>query len=369
MEDSWYNQLRGKILANPDLYPHFKVENNLIFKHIVNKLPVKTNLSEWKLLVPILQRPEILKQCHDSSTSAHFGFFKTLKRISEDYYWPKMRKDILRYVKSCKVCGSQKVSFSRYGLMGKEKKVEFPWQIISADIFGPVTRSKRGYSYLLVVADWFTKYVLVHPMRSATAQTVSRFMENEVFLVYGVPQFIITDNGKQFASSHFRKLAERYKVQKIWFNAKYHPQVNPVERSNATIGTAIRSYIQDNHQDWDLEIHRVAHAIRTATHEVTGFPPTFLNFGRKVPISGDFYGQVESTEGIQLEPGDRNKYADDVSKLSDLYKTVVDRLHDSYKKNQKTYNLRRREIVYAVGDKVWKKIKYYLMLLKIFQLS
>ncbi|KAJ8950550.1 hypothetical protein NQ318_015682 [Aromia moschata] len=269
----------------------------------------------------------------------------TLRRIGEEFYWPRMRQDILRYIKSCRICNSQKVPFSRYGLMGAEKKVEFPWQVVCADIWGPVPR------------NWFTKYVLVHPMRKATAQAVTKFMENEVFLVYGVPQFVIVDNGKQFACRLFKDLAERYKVQKIWFNAKFHPQTNPVERCNATIGAAIRSYVNDNQQDWDLEIHRVAHAIRTATHEVTGFPPTFLNFGRKVPISGDYYGQVNSTEGIQLAPGDRNNYSEDLANLPELYRTVKQRLHESYQKSRQRYNLRRREVTYEVGDKVWKRNK------------
>lgn len=68
-------------------------------------------------------------------------------------------------------------------------------------------------------------------------------MENDVFLVYGVPQIIICDNGTQFVGKVFKNLVEKYNVQKIWLNAKYHPQCNFVERSNKTVGTAIRSYI------------------------------------------------------------------------------------------------------------------------------
>ncbi|KAJ8909441.1 hypothetical protein NQ315_014496 [Exocentrus adspersus] len=106
-----------------------------------------------------------------------------------------------------------------------------------------------------------------------------------------------------------------------------------------------------------MEIYRVAQAIRTATHEVTGFPPSFINFGRKVPISGDYYGQVESTDGYQLAPADREPYVDDISQLPDLYSKVREKLHSAYKRSQKTYNLRRREITYNVGDKVWKRNK------------
>lgn len=63
---------------------------------------------------------------------------------------------------------------------------------------GPFPRSSKGNSYLLVIGDWFTKYTLPYPMRQATAKSIVKFIENQVFLVFGVPQFIICDNGIQY---------------------------------------------------------------------------------------------------------------------------------------------------------------------------
>src|SRR5699024_4451212 len=140
-------------------------------------------------------------------------------------------------------CAEQKVpGIARAGLMGSEKTVRFPFQIIAVDIMGPMPRSVSGNSYLLVVTDWYTKYVLLHPMRRATASSIVKFVEDKVFLVYGVPQFIICDNGTQFAGKEFKQLAQKYSVQKIWYNARYHPQCNFTERTNLTVGIAIRSY-------------------------------------------------------------------------------------------------------------------------------
>lgn len=58
-------------------------------------------------------------------------------------------------------------------------------------------------------------------MRKAAAENITKFMENEVFPVFGVPQFIICDNGTQFAGRVFKKLTKTYEVQKIWYNARY----------------------------------------------------------------------------------------------------------------------------------------------------
>lgn len=58
------------------------------------------------------------------------------------------------------------------------------------------------------------------------------------------------------------------------------PKLTP-QIVNRVINTMIRSYIKDNHQSWDENLHKFGFALRTAVHEVTGFSPAYLNFGRE----------------------------------------------------------------------------------------
>ncbi|CAH2009085.1 unnamed protein product [Acanthoscelides obtectus] len=282
-----------KVENNPELYPSFKVENNILYKHILSDNPLAETYTDWKIVVPAPNRSKLLKMYHDDPTSGHLGVFKTLSRISAIYYWPKMKQSVQFYVHSCKVCSQCKPSnLPQAGLMGKYRDIKYPFQMISADLLGPYPRSKKGNRFLLVVCDWFTKLVLVHPMPKATSSSIVKFLENQVFLIFGVPQIIVVDNGPQFISKEFKALADSYKVQKIWYSARYTPQVNPTERVNRTIVTAIRSYIKDSHKTWDESIHQIAQAIRLAKHEVTGYSPSFLNFYRNVPVDGSFYGKI-----------------------------------------------------------------------------
>ena len=108
----------------------------------------------------------------------------------------------------------KKSRVTRIGLMGSEKIVKFPFQIISMDILGPLPRSMQGNTNLLVVTDWFTKYVLLFPLKHPKAAHIVKLVE-QVFLIFGVPQFIICDNGTQFAGRVFKSLVEEYQVQKI----------------------------------------------------------------------------------------------------------------------------------------------------------
>jgi len=355
--DAWYRSMLENIQQSPNSYPQWKIDRGQVFKFIPCQLPVKSNIREWKLLVPKSQRLEVIKSCHDPAICAHLGFYKSLARVQESYYWPNMRHDILKYVRRCKICGAQKLSFKgRMGLFGNEKHVQYPWQIIAVDLVGPLPRSTKGFTHILTVTDWFTKYTLVHPLRKATAPSIVKFIEDEVFLIFGACQFVICDNGSQFAGHVFKQLMDKYQVQKIWFTPRYSPQCNPVERCHLSLVTSLRCYVKD-HKDWDKELAKVRQAINTAKHEVTGFSPSFLNFGRYVPMSGKYYGKIETTKNLEITPGDRKAYAEDISHLPKIFQEVQEKLHTAYTRNAKAYNLRKRDTVFQNGEKVWRKNK------------
>lgn len=153
--------------------------------------------------------------------------------------------------------------------MGGKPNVTQPWQMISLDLVGPLPRTYKGYRFILVVVDYFSKFVRLFPLRSATSSAVNDKLENEIFLLFGVPQFLLCDNGKQFTSKSFVNLCKSYNV-KIIFNALYHPQTNPTERVNRVVKTMIAFYVQDDQRRWEEYLGKCSCAIRTSVHEATG---------------------------------------------------------------------------------------------------
>lgn len=351
--DSWYDGMLDKVSGNPDSFPTFRVENNVLYKHIFSSQDAASN---WKIVVPTANRPEILTEFHDNETAGHFGVFKTYNRIAELYYWPKMRQDVVRHIRACKICAACKAdNFPQAGLMGNYRNINYPFQLISADLLGPYPRSKNGARHLLVVIDWFTKFVLVHPLSNPTAKSITKFLENQVFLIFGVPQIVSVDNGPQFLSNEFKSLCKSYNVQKIWYNARYHPQINHTERINRVITTAIRSYIRDNHRDWDKSIHKIALAINLSRQESTKYSPSFLTFSRNVPVDGSFYGIISDNANNRPEISENLLDPEFSQKIPEIYKKVQARLYKSYLNSVPRYNLRRRDVKYQVGDSVWKR--------------
>jgi hypothetical protein len=181
---------------------------------------------------------------------------------------------VYRYVRRCPVCASVK-SEQRppAGTMGTGPEISRPWQMISADLFGPLPRNTNGDEYVLVITDYFSKFPLLVPVRSPTARKAIDEIERRVFLMFGVPEFIIVDNGVEFGRSReFQNFLNNYGVTP-YYNSLYTSQNNPTEQVNRTMKSLIASYTDQDQRKWDENSDRVACGLRTAKHEATKQTP------------------------------------------------------------------------------------------------
>ncbi|KAJ3628606.1 hypothetical protein MTP99_015902 [Tenebrio molitor] len=273
-----------------------------------------------------------------------------------------MRADVCRYVRRCPVCASVKPE-QRFpaGTMGSRPVISRPWQLISADLFGPLPRSTNGHEYVLVVTDYFSKFPLFVPVRSPTARKIIDEIERRVFLMFGVPEYIIVDNGVQFGRSReFQDFLVNYGV-KPYYNSLYTPQNNPTERVNRTMKSLIVSYIDQDQRKWDNDLDRVACALRTARHEATRQTPYYLNFGTEMIDHGSEHERRRVRESLDEAPPDDNAAEDQErvrlseSKLDRIRRLVTGLINKYRDKAKRYYDAKRREIEYSVGDLVWKK--------------
>lgn len=353
--DNWYLKLREKIIRDPILYRQWRVQNNVIYKYVQGSPPELTDEEDhWKIVIPKEHRQFLLNKEHSQPTSAHPGVFKTYQRLRQKFYWPKMKSDVIKFVKRCKTCIAYKVVQDKpCGLMGTRPVISKPFQLISVDIVGPLPRSSKGYLYILVVCDYFSKFVLTFPLRAASAKIISQHIENDVFLLFGVPQFLVSDNGTQFRSVEFKNLCQKYNTT-ILYTALYHPQSNPTERTNRVIKTMLAVHVQENHRKWDVFLSPVTCAIRTLVHEVTGHTPYFILFGREHVIDGKRFAPVNVADK-NLTYDRSEERIDRRSGFEKLFTEVKEKLKSAYEKYSRQYNLRRRHVEYHIGDEVWRR--------------
>lgn len=350
--DKWYTKMLEKVTKEPQAYPQWRVEDGILWKDIPDAELLQEEES-WKMVIPKDLRNRTLAECHDKPTAGHQGVLKTYKRLQNNYYWPKMRKDVATYVSKCKTCQTTKYDQKPpAGVMGSRRGVDAPWKMIAADLMGPFPRSLKGFQYLLVMTDTFTKYSVLRPLRAATAKLVSQHLEEDIFLVYGVPDYLICDNGSEFIGSPVTDLARKYNI-KVLLNARRHPQANPAERVNRDIITMLRAYVTDNHREWDTHIPRIGFALRTSHHGTTEHSPAFLNFGRELATAGAGFEVLP--EGAIPSQDEGGRHVEHLRQLQDIYRDVTERLQRAHDQNAKRYNLRRRPVTYKVGDLVLKR--------------
>jgi hypothetical protein len=68
-------------------------------------------------------------------------------------------------------------------------------------------KAPRGFSHLLVAIDKFSKWIEVRPLTSIRSEQAVAFFTNIIHR-FGVPNYIITDNGTQFTGKKFLDFCE-----------------------------------------------------------------------------------------------------------------------------------------------------------------
>lgn len=353
-QDSWYLNIFNGCQNSPISFPNYRVEGGVLYRYMKNKNVLTTEF-DWKEVVPKELREQTLIQCHSEPIAGHFGVFKSYKRLALRFYWPGMYSDVVSFISRCDTCLAYKLpSHGTLGKMGRPKDVSRPFQVLSIDLVGPLPNTRRQNNYIFVVTCCFSKYCLIFPLRRATADLVTKHLENDVFLVHGIPQTIVLDNGCQFISHELDRLFKKYKVPKIHFTPKYTPQINTVERYNKTIVTAISTFVNNDHRSWDLNLPQIQFAVNNSVNESTGFTPAFLVHGRELVTCGSHYIDSDSDpDDLTFLP--RDAYAENLGHLSVVFNKVQAALWHAHEKNTQRYNLRRKEFEFEVGDIVWKR--------------
>ncbi|CAF0886715.1 unnamed protein product [Brachionus calyciflorus] len=174
-----------------------------------------------------------------------------------------------------------------------------PFQLVTCDILGPLNTTERGAKYILVFMCLFTKWVEIFPIENMEASTVANCFI-ELICRHCFPESLLSDQGRNFESNLFKEVLELLDVHKLR-TTPHHPQCDgQTERFNRTLISMLRTFINENQDDWDILLNKLAFAYRTAVHRATGYTPFEMVYGRQPKLPIDLFYE-NSSDPLELD--------------------------------------------------------------------
>ena len=125
-------------------------------------------------------------------------------------------------------------------------------------------------------------------VKDQTAHSATGTLRNGYFGLFGVPAYLVSDQGKAFMGHIITHLCDLYGVQKLR-TLPYHAQTNgQVERMNQMIIHMIGKLEEDKKACWSEHLPELLLAYNATCSAVTGYSPYYLLFGRRLRIPVDY---------------------------------------------------------------------------------
>jgi transposase InsO family protein len=226
---------------------------------------------------------ELLGEVHGGECGNH-AFSRTLvgKAFRHGFYWPTALQDGIELVKNCKACQFHAKQIHMPAQTLQMIPPSWPFAVWGLDIMGPFPRAVGGYRFQYVAIDKFTKWPEATPVVKINEQSVVKFIKS-IICRFGVPNWIITDNGSQFTSGVFQRYYKDLGIQTCYASPA-HPESNgQLERANAEILKGLKTRIYDglkkDGKKWLDELPCVLWGNRTSPSRDTGETPFFMVYG------------------------------------------------------------------------------------------
>jgi hypothetical protein len=243
----WWSSLQQEVLVNP-YYATLstKGSSNCFLRDGVWMENGKVHLSPNSSLLPA-----VLADAHSSPVGGHFGYLKTINRVSSSFIWPGLRTAVKAFIRNCMVC--QRCKYDTLKPAGLLQPLAIPdriWSDISMDFIDGLP-SSQGHDTIMVVVDRLSKYAHFVPLKHPyTALSVAKAFVANIVRLHGMPLSIVSDRDRVFLSNFWRSLFQLHDTA-LCYSSSYHPQSDgQTEVINRILEQYLRCYTYDNPKKW-----------------------------------------------------------------------------------------------------------------------
>ena len=273
-----------------------------------------------------------------------------MEHLLQNYYWHEIRTYVDLYVQQCEECQKVKEPSKCPRAPLGEMPVGGPLDRVATDILGPLPKSMKGNTHVLVATDHFTKWVEILPIPDTSAKTCADYLLNEVFAHFGTPLTLHSDQGTNYESKIIADLCHMLDIRKTR-TSPGRPQGNgQTERFNRTLIRMVKCFLKGEQALWDRHLGCLAGAYRQSRHDSTGMTPNLMMLGREVCST------AELQFGVAKNQGDRPPamHVQDIrKKLQHAHDIARVHLWNASRRNKLLFDKKVEEEKYNIGDLVW----------------
>ncbi len=164
-------------------------------------------------MVPTNIIQEVLELCHNNILAGHFGQKMTLQKLYRQFYWQNMKEQVNSFVNKCQRCQANKRPRRSPRAPLGSMKVGAPMDRLGLDLVIGLPVTAQGNKHLLVIIDYFTKWVELYAIPDMTAEVcLDKLLE--FICRFGSPLQVNSDQGRQFIASIFSEMCDLLEIKK-----------------------------------------------------------------------------------------------------------------------------------------------------------
>ncbi|KAE8664337.1 hypothetical protein F3Y22_tig00112800pilonHSYRG00034 [Hibiscus syriacus] len=299
---------------------------------------------------------DLLMEAHCSPLTMHPEGNKMYMDLKSRYWWLGMKKGITKFVSKCLICQQVKAEYQvPSGLLQSISIPQWKWENVTMDFVTglPLTPNKRDSIWVIV--DRLTKSAHFIPVR--TDFSMDKYVElyiREIIRLHGVPISIVSDRDPRF-TSRFWKSLHRALGTRLNFSTSFHPQTDgQSERTIQILEDMLRSCVIEFKESWEKYLPLAEFAYNNSYQSSIKMAPYEALYGRRCRIHLNWY---ELKDREVIGPELIQEMEEKVQVIQNNLKAAADR--------QKSYaDLKRKEIEFQIGDKVFLKVSPWKKVLR-----
>jgi len=215
---------------------------------------------------------------------------------------------------------------------------------VALDTAGPLPEIRSGNKYILVAVDHYSKWCETKAVVDHGAKTAVRFLEDDLICRFGVPKFILTNNGGEWGAE-FKTMCKDYAIHHQCTTPQW-PQCNGMaERMIKTLKHDITVLAANlaNMNCWDEHLAKVLFGYRCGIQASTKFSPFMILTGRTPRLRADNYLQAltaETNDGDDIEEA-AAQFLQKMELIGSIHNSVLCNVEQAQKQQKKFYVARR----------------------------